>query len=321
MLTAWIPTEKGLRPVPLPGGATDLIEQAVWIDACEITPDEERHLEQHCGLDVPTREEMQQLEVSNRLYREGDALYLSALMLLKTETDLPESTQVTFILTRRQLITVRYADTWSLRTVSARVQKSAAYGSAEAIFLAAVEATVERLADMLQRASADLESATVTVFSRDSGRVLDLQEILRGIGRSGNVLGKIRETLVDKTRLLGFAEQAGRDLVSPDTVARMRTIAHDAQALSDHASYTAGKSSFLLDATLGLIAFEQNRVIKIFSIAAVVFLPPTVVGTIYGMNFDVMPELHWTFGYPFALLLMVLSAVVTLVWFRLKRWL
>ena len=321
MLTAWIPTEKGLRPIPLPSGVSDLVAQAVWIDAFEITKEEEEHIETICGLDVPTREEMQQLEVSNRLYREGDALYLSALMLVKTETDLPESTHVTFVLTRKQLITVRYVDTWSLRTVAARVQKSAAYGSAEAVFLAAVEATVERLADMLQRASADLEKATVTVFSRDSGRVLDLQEVLRGIGRSGNVLGKIRENLVDKTRLLGFAEHAGRDLVSPETLASMRTIAHDAQSLSDHASYTAGKSSFLLDATLGLIAFEQNRVIKIFSIAAVVFLPPTVVGTVYGMNFDHMPELHWTFGYPFALMLMVLSAVVTLFWFRMKRWL
>jgi len=321
MLTAWIPTEKGLRPVPLLGGATELIDQAVWIDAWEITAEEEKHLESHCGLDVPTREEMQQLEVSNRLYREGDALYLSSLMLLKTETDMPESTHVTFVLTRKRLITVRYADTWSLRTVSARVQKSAEYGSAEAVFLAAVEATVERLAEMLQRASARLEAATVIVFSRDKGQVIDLQEMLRGTGRSGNVLGKIRESLVDKTRLLGFAEHAGRDMVGPETLARMRTIAHDAQALADHASYTAGKSSFLLDATLGLIAFEQNRVIKIFSIAAVVFLPPTVVGTIYGMNFDHMPELHWTFGYPFALLLMLLSAVVTLFWFRLKRWL
>ena len=321
MLTAWVPTEKGLRPSPLSPEGERLTEDAVWIDAFDISADEERFLESRCMLEIPTREEMQQLEVSNRLFREGEALYLSSLMLVKTETDLPESTQVTFILTRRQLITVRYADTWSLRTVSARVQKSAAYNSAEAVFVAAVEATVERLADMLQRASAGLEAVTITVFSPGSARVVDLQEVLRGIGRSGNVLGKIRESLVDKTRLLGFASQAGRDLVGPETLERMRTIAHDAQALSDHASYTAGKSSFLLDGTLGLIAYEQNRVIKIFSIAAVVFLPPTVVGTIYGMNFDHMPELHWRYGYPLALLLMLLSAVGTLLWFRMKRWL
>jgi magnesium transporter len=321
MLTAWLPTDKGLSPTPLAGDPARLIAEAVWIDAFDITPEEEKQLEIFCGLEVPTRDEMQQLEVSNRLYREGDILYLSSLMLLKTETDLPESTQVTFILTRQRLITVRYADTWSLRTVATRVQKSPSYRSAEAVFVAAIEATVERLADMLQRAATGLEATTQTVFAEDRGRAVDLQVVLRGIGRSGNVLDKIRESLVDKTRLLTFAEQAGRDLLSPASLERMHTIVLDAQALADHASYTAGKSSFLLDGTLGLIAFEQNRVIKIFSIAAVVFLPPTVVGTIYGMNFDHMPELHWTFGYPFALLLMVLSALATLWWFRIKRWL
>lgn len=318
MLTVWLPVAKGLAASP---ASAETLAGAVWIDAVDITPDEERQLEKAYGIEVPTREEMSQLEVSHRLYRESDALYLSSSMLVKTDTDLPQTAAVTFILSPQRLVTVRYADVWSFRTTASRCVSSPDYRTAEDAFVGLLDATVERLGDMLERLGGDLEARSVALFSERSARRLDLDTELRAVGRIGNALGKIRESLIDKIRLLNYAMQIGRDFLATATVARLHTLVLDSQSLADQASFTAGRVQSALDAALGLITVEQNRVIKIFSIAAVIFLPPTLVGTVYGMNFTAMPEIDWPWGYPFALALMVLSVLVTLWFFRRKRWL
>src|SRR6185369_16676001 len=151
----------------------------------------------------------------------------------------------------------------------------------------------------------------------------DLQEIIERIGKKGDILALARESLVSITRLSSFHQTSdGTDPKSTRELKQeLKVLQRDAAALSDHAAFLNSKINFLLDATLGLINLEQNQIIKIFSVAAVVFLPPTLVASVYGMNFDLMPELHLPFGYPLALVLMVGSAILPYLFFKRKGWL
>ncbi len=321
MITAWLPSEKGLQRVDV--GVDNLPSEAVWIDAVDITREEETFLEKRLGLEMPTRAEMQEIEASSRLYREGQAVYMTSTMLIKTETESPETTAVTFILTSKVLVTLRYAEPWSFRVFASRAPKCGAH-NADLTFINLLETTVERLADLLELVSLELENISQQTFKmRQAGREIDLQRSLIKIGRCGNIAGKVRESLVDKNRMIIFAEQAAIEALCAEGRSRMHAVARDVQSLSDHASYTSGKIQFLLDATLGLINIEQNRIIKLFSIAAVIFLPPTLVASIYGMNYKLWPafapDSPW--GFPFAMAVMFVSVGLTLWYFRKQRWL
>jgi len=321
MITAWLPSEKGLQRVD--AGVDNLPAESVWIDVVDITREEETFLEQRLGLQMPTRAEMQEIEASSRLYREGHAVYMTSTMLIKTETEAPESTAVTFILTPKVLITLRYAEPWSFRVFASRAPKCGAH-NADLTFINLLETTVERLADLLELVSLELENISQNIFRmRQAGREVDLQRSLIKIGRCGNIAGKVRESLVDKGRMVIFAEQAAAEALCAEGRARMHAITRDVHSLSDHASYTSGKIQLLLDATLGLISIEQNRIIKLFSIAAVIFLPPTLVASIFGMNYKLWPafadDSNW--GFPFAMGMMVVSVGLTLWYFKRQRWL
>jgi magnesium transporter len=148
-----------------------------------------------------------------------------------------------------------------------------------------------------------------------------MRAVMERIGRIGDLVSKSRESLVSLGRLLSYVQQSSSVTLTPDLRARFKTLSRDVLALSDHASFVNSKTSFMLEATLGLINIEQNDIIKIFSVAAVAFLPPTLIASIYGMNFHHMPELDWMLGYPLALLLMVFSAVVPYVYFKRRGWL
>ncbi|MBA2481621.1 MAG: magnesium transporter CorA family protein [Planctomycetes bacterium] len=320
MIIAWIPTDKGLTKFE--GPIVDSIPaQAVWLDMIDITREEELLVEKLMGIDIPTRAEMQEIEVSSRLYREGPVSYMTATHLIKTETDNPETSAVTFILCKDRLVTLRYAEPWSFRTFGQRAARSGV-SNAEQVFVSLMEITVERLADLLELVSIELEHLSQQIFRRRVGDVeLDLQRAIIKIGTCGNIGGKVRESLLDKNRVVTFAEQATQDWMSADGKSRLRAAQHDIHSLSDHATFTASKINFLLDATIGLITMDQNRVIKIFSIGAVIFLPPTLIASIYGMNFKHMPELHWMLGYPMSIAMMLMSVATTLYWFKRKRWL
>ncbi|MBA3710521.1 MAG: magnesium transporter CorA family protein [Planctomycetes bacterium] len=321
MIIAWMPSERGLTKFD--GPIVDSIPvQAVWLDLVDITRDEEILVEKLMGIDIPTRAEMQEIEVSSRLYRQGPVSYMTATHLIKTETENPETSAVTFILCRDRLVTLRYAEPWSFRTFAQRAGKSGAV-TAEHVFVHLMEITVERLADLLELVSIELEHLSQQIFRRRQGDVeVDLQRAIFKIGTCGNIGGKVRESLLDKNRVVTFSEQATQDWMSPDARSRLKAAQHDIQSLSDHATFTASKINFLLDATLGLISMEQNRIIKIFSIAAVIFMPPTLVASIYGMNFKRgMHELEWKYGYEFALGLILLSVIITLWFFKRKKWL
>ncbi|MFO1395075.1 MAG: magnesium transporter CorA family protein [Steroidobacteraceae bacterium] len=323
MLRLLIPTGGGYTwvehapPAPFP-------DEFLWADLFEPTPEEEKAVEALLTVDVPTRDEMKEIETSSRLYEEGNAVYMTATVGSKLDSELPESSAITFILANDRLITNRYVDPTPVSRFMQYVERSPAACTSSATLLAGLlESFVERIADLLERVQAELDGVSHTIFGRVNGQSTssDLQAMIRRIGANGDLVSKARESLVSFQRLLMYVQQANTVTLSQDQRGRFKSTLRDVQSLSDHAGFLANKIQFLLDAVLGLINLEQNNIIKIFSVAAVMFLPPTLVASVYGMNFHSMPELDKPWGYPLALVMMVASAVIPYAYFKRRGWL
>lgn len=300
-------------PESLPDGV-------LWVDLLRPTEAEEALVESSLALNVPTHEEMVEIEVSSRLYSEGDAVFMTAVLLAHADTDRPALCPVTFILTPRALLTVRYAEPRTFDTFAQHLRSDGS--GASALLIGLLDAIVDRAADVLERIGAGVEGLSQQVFATEGKRASrDLRAIMGRIGYEGGLTSNQRESLVSLGRLLGYLMQVASTRKSErDIRGRIKTLARDVGSLTDQASFLSGKITFLLDATLGMINIEQTNIIKMFSVAAVVFLPPTLIASIYGMNFAHMPELGWPLGYPLSLLLMVVSGLVPLSFFKRKGW-
>jgi len=326
MLSIYAARPEGLAKVGA-GAEGPIPKDAIWLDLLEPTPAEEKHVEDALRIDVPTREEMREIEASNRLYEENGDIYLTATIVTKLDTDLPESSQVTFIITGDRLVTNRYVDPLPFRRFIGYAQKHPLVCSSPGIMLAGLlEAIINRIADVIERVGADLDATSVEVFTppartRLHSAARDFREILGRIGQSGETISKTRESLVSLGRLLVFVQQTTAQQWTADAKARFRTLSRDVTALSDHASFLGTKLSFMLDATLGMVSIDQNNILKIFSVVTVFLLPPSVIAGFYGMNFERIPWLHTTWGWQAALGMMVVSAVVPYIWFKKRGWL
>ncbi len=307
------------------GPAEKIPPGTVWIDLVNPSREEDKRVEQHLGISIPTREDMQDIEPSELLYAENGARYMTTRLLVHAETD-PTMTSATFIVKDNTLVTVRYEDPKAFVMFAARAAKPGGTGpTAEAVLAGLIETIIDRAAEVLQQTAERIDAISRAVFEkRPSGqrRSADYQETLRSLGRFGDLISKARESLVSIERVLLFLSVSYRATRVPVELRdQVRTTLRDLQSLEEHASFQSSKISFLLDATLGLVNLEQNNIIKLFSVMAVVFMPPTLVASIYGMNFRHMPELDWSFGYPAAIVGMVVAAVAPYVFFRWKRWL
>jgi len=320
VIRTWKPGDKELQE--LPGHGPLPLASALWFDIESVTLEEEKRLEAALGIEIPTREEQQALEISNRLYREGEALYLASTMLVRTDTDLPEVSTVTCILTRERLITVRYSQPRAIGICVSRLSKHHAQILPEGVFETLMESAIERLGSVLQQLSERMETVSGHIFHGRSGkrRTASLQKSLTEIGRIGHILAMVRQSLVEKGLMLSFVEKSGKDVVSHDSIEELRLLNADTRSLTEQANFMGDKITFLLDAAVGYISIEQNRIMAIFSFMAVIFMPPTLVAGIYGMNFEYMPELSWPWGYPFALLIMALLVGGILWFFRRRQW-
>ena len=324
MLIVYIPRGNSLerRVIEEPGA---IPEGAVWFDLVTPTLPEDKLLERTIGIAIPTREEMQEIEVSSRLYVENGTRYMTATLMCQSDTATPRTTPVTFILAGHKLITVRYDEPKPFALISNKLARTCSPTIAgETIMMELLDAVIDRAADILERAGAEIDRVSHDIFEPEGRRVdrtITYRFILKTIGRKGDLTSKVRESLVSIGRLVLFLANEADAMKWPKEMrAQLKSMQRDVQSLSDHATYLANKVTFLLDAMLGVMSVEQNNIIKIFSIAAVVLLPPTLVATVYGMNFKNMPELQWTYGYPLALLLMVLAAVLPYYFFKWKRW-
>lgn len=301
----------------------------VWYDLQRPSPAEIAEVEAALGILLPTREEMQEIEASARLYHEDGAEFLTVTSLTAAETDAPVKSPVTFVLKQGALVTLRHADPRPFRSVSARMQKpnGPSVPNGEIVMLELLEGMIDRLADLLEAAGDEIDLVSREVFRKKGGNVSkntrDLEGLIERVGRKAEMLSLVRESLVSIQRLSTYhqAVQAEKRKHGKEAKLRMKSIQRDVASLTDHSAFLSSKINFMLDATLGLINLQQNQIIKIFSVAAVVFLPPTLVASIYGMNFEVMPELGFRFGYPLALGLMVVTAILPYLYFKRRGWL
>lgn len=313
------------------GGAETLSAEVTWIDLLTPTAEESAAVERLLGIALPTHEEMQEIEASSRLSREADVLVMTAPVLTNSFGLDPRTSAVTFILAGARLVTLRYATPQALATFidkMGRPAPSAMPLAAGDILIALLETIVDRLADVLERIGFELDALSHRIFHqptparprlRSSAR--ELEATLRTIGRNGDVSSKARDTIMALKRVVAFLPQDGTLHGGAEAKLRIKTIGRDLQSLSEYADFINTKTGFLLDATLGMINIQQNNVIKLFSVMAVLFLPPTLVASIYGMNFQTMPELNWPWGYPLALFLMLLAALAPYWFFKRKGWL
>jgi magnesium transporter len=327
MFSVFIPSESSLKKAAV----TDLDalpESAVWIDLVKPTAAEDKAVERLAGIAVPTREDMQEIEISSRLYVENGARYMTATLMCAADTENPRTTAVTFILANHRLVTVRYDEPRPFVLVENKLARSCPSGvTGEMVLMELLDAVIDRNADILERAGGDMDAISHDIFEPEgaarTGHAKRYSDILIAIGRKGDLTSKVRESLVSIHRMLVYlANEADNMKWAKDQRASLKGMQRDVHSLSDHSTYLSSKITFLLDAMLGVVNIQQNAIIKIFSIMAVVFMPPTLVASIYGMNFHSgMIELDWAWGYPWALFLMVVVAVLPLAFFKWKKWL
>lgn len=292
---------------------------ALWIDLLDPTREEDKAVEAALGLSVPTREEMAELEASSRVYRENGATYVTADLITRGDEEIPGIDPVTFILTRGPVVTIRYADPRPFAMLAEKLDREPALcASGTDMFLNLMEAVIDRTSDILSRTVARVEGIATHVFS--GGKTVGFDKLITRLGHAQIANARVEQSLAGLLRIFAFVgvdEQVETD----DARAHLNSLARDAESLIAHNHAVAASINFQVSAALGLINLEQSSIIKIFSVAAVAFLPPTLIASIYGMNFEHMPELPQHWGYPAAVAAMVASAVLPLLWFRKKGWL
>lgn len=304
----------------------DVQSSPFWIDLVNPTPDEDLAVESALGISVPTRAEMREIEASNRLYFEQGAHVMTALVAHAIDRPVPEFSALTFILHGQNLVTVRYAEPKAFPIFLSRVEKGdAACATGTSILVSLLETLVQREADLIERIQDEVNRLAAAVFEIKGGqqsRTRRLDVALRTIGRLGETTSKAEESTNSLSRLLLYLLHALRER-KDDTneIQRVKSVERDIRSLTEHLHFLTERITFLLDAVLGMISIEQNQIIKLFSVMAVMLMPPTLVASIYGMNFKHMPELDWLLGYPFAIILMLVAAIVPFVYFRRKGWL
>lgn len=325
MITAYAYRDGRLIP------AGEALEEAIWIDLFQPSEAElARTAPLAAGVALPSLADMQEIEISNRLYRENDVDVVT-VMLPSVEADVGfASGPVTFMLGPERLITLRHHGPRPFETYPGRADKSG-FGcdTPDTVALGLMEEVVARLADLLERVGDRLDGVSRDVLGKpgNGGRQdnVELQSALERVARAGDTLSRLRLSLLTMERALGFLMQTiaapGPKGKESPLRAVIATQLADIHALVEHADFLSSKVSLVLSATLGMIDLAQNDTVRIVSVVAALFLPPTLIASLYGMNFAHMPELAQPWGYPAALALMVASAGLTYLFFKWRGWL
>ena len=304
----------------IPDGAT-------WIDLEEPTEAEEALVERCITVDVPTQDEMAEIEPSSRLYERNGTLYMTVSVLVGVEDGTPSSTPISFVLTPERLVTIRYATPKPVRAFYEHVRREPQLAhDAPTVLVRLLDAIIDRLADELENVGAEIEHLSSAIFQKEVEErripAEKLTRLLTSIGRAQTLVTKIRYTAVSTNRMLSFlagSKQLHQE-TQEDTRNHIASLTTDVTSLSEHSSFLSDNLTFLLDASLGLISIEQNAAMKLFSWAAIIFLPPTLIAGIFGMNFRYMPELNWHYGYAMAFVLMLVSGIGPYLYFKRRGW-
>ncbi|MFZ3034387.1 MAG: magnesium transporter CorA family protein [Parvibaculum sp.] len=311
--------------------ATSLPEGTIWIDLFSPTPEEVHLVEKLTELSLPTIDSLSEIESSSRLHTENGVLFMSAPLVSRATSNSPEVTPIGFILTRKILVTIRYAEMSSFDTFHERMTMSGSFHqSSPGVFVGLVDTILDRMADILERVGDELAILSKRTFRSDhltpsngnraSKEAIDMRAILRRIGRAGDLASSIRDSLLGVNRMVAYMAGLTDEWTPVEVKPYIKTLRDDAVSLNDYVTHLNNKVQLLLDATLGLINIEQNNTFRILTIVSVVGIPPTLIASMYGMNFKYMPELSWAWGYPWGLGLIAVSAIIPLIWFKIRGW-
>jgi magnesium transporter len=311
--------------------AASISDAVVWVDMLQPTPDEVAFVEKTTGLVLPTLADLTEIESSSRLYTDKGALFMSTPLVFKSDTAFPEVTPVGFVLTRKRLITIRFVELGSFNAFRERAAKpEGVHRSSAGVFAGLIDTVVDRMADVLEGVGGDLDAISRRIFRDNlkkagttrlaSSEDADLRAILRRIGRAGDLASTIRDSLLGVSRMIPYITGLAEEWLPDEVKPYLKTLRQDALSLNDYEIHLTNKVQLLLDATLGLINIEQNNIFKVLTIVSVAGIPPTLIASMYGMNFRHMPELDWVWGYPWGLMLIVVSTLIPLAWFKLRGW-
>jgi magnesium transporter len=299
------------------------LTQASWIDVVDPTPGEIAAFEKAFELRVPTKEELGEIETTSRLRVDHGVLYMTAPLIIATGDEPWIAAPTGFVLSKKVLLTVRFVQSTIFDTVSKelnveRLEPASAY-------VCVLEELVDHMADLLEASSQALDDASHVIFRRDNLRRLSretslLRQLLVRTGRTSERMARVNYTLVCLDRMAKFTIERGREWVAQDQISRLQSVSADIASLEQYAEGLVNRIQLLQDAATGIINVAQNEVMKILTVASVAGIPPVLIAGIYGMNFKSMPELNWAWGYPFALVLIVLTTLLPLIWFKWKDW-
>ena len=299
----------------------------IWVDLESPTPEEKRWIKQHYELSIPEDAMDDDIEESARFYEEDNGeLHIRSDFLIDDVED-SRSVRVAFILNEHNqnlrscgvLFSIHDEDVPVFRLLRMRARRAPGLiDEAKDVLLKLFDADAEYSADTLERIYDDLEKASKMVLSGD---VTDdvARDVLGAIARQEDLNGRIRRNVMDTRRAVSFMMRS--KMLNAEQFEEARQILRDIESLDSHTAFLFDKINFLMDATVGFININQNKIIKIFTVASVALLPPTLIASVYGMNFKFMPELEWEFGYGYVVLLMIASAVGPMLYFRKRGWL
>jgi magnesium transporter len=308
------------------GGAPSA--DTVWIDALKPTDAERALIEDHTGLRLPTPEDLAAIDRSSQLIVDGETFRLSSPVVAEADSDHPRLSHMGLILTPKLLISIRYDSLKVFEAAAERAPPDDGPESSAMLFTALLEAVVDRQADLLERARQHLDEISHGVFRSSPSEVRrvvrsneQLRVMLRRIGRIGERVSLIRDSMLGVGRIAPFVREAGKGWIAPELQDRLTAVSQDIDSLNLFEEHLSGKVQFLLDAVVGFIGIEQNDIFKVLTIASVVGIFPTLVAGWYGMNFHNMPEYGWTYGYQFGIGMILLSTILPLLWFKWRGWL
>jgi magnesium transporter len=297
-----------------------------WADLLNPTPEEIARVSAECGIRIPSRESLQEIEASSRLRVESGVLYVSMPLAIQDAANGLSPVPLGFILSQQQLITVRFSEVHAFAEVKNQVEKGTCMNST-AVFYTLIDSMVDFIADMLEKLSSDLASVSARVFGRqgvppphNKSFTHALRDSMNTVGIAGDQLSRLRESVLGLQRIVGFVAETTVDWHVAELKSHLKTARQDLASLVDFEAHLSGKTQFLLDAVLGFINTEQNDIFKVLTIVSVVGIPPTLIASMYGMNFKNMPELNWQYGYPYGLALIFVSTLVPIVWFKRRGW-
>ena len=322
MLKVFCPDGGGLIAAP-PIGPLPI---GPWIDLLSPTPEESAQLEAETGLNIASRDQLAEIESSSRLSERDGVIYMSLPVISDLGNGIVVSSQVGVVLSQTRLVTIRFGEMPGFTSFVKRLATEPSHSPAE-VFVGLIEALIDRTADQLERVRDEMDTTANNIFRQHSGATgpsqdnKELRQALQKISLTGDMVSRIHDTLMVAGRIAGYVGTIGPEWFPKGLRARMKTLRQDITSLKDFDSHLSQKVQFLLDAILGFVNIAQNHIIKVLAVVGTVGVPPTLIASIYGMNFEAMPELKFVYGYPIALCAIVVSAILPLWWFKRRGWL